>query len=216
MAKQFFRITGDAVELVTERVERTVSLHDLLAEVTREAGFTTPILPAGCRLYRQQGERSVFVIEQMPAVRTLNWRGMGEGDKWKLGFPYVIFVISFSGGAVSTAHVFYRTSPLGNGDDALCRTNLCNVYTDAHICTGNMRVEGHSAAQKAESFVAGFWGSVFNTDLWDNNFRPAAAIFPQVANLAAWQAATEQNPLFPLGVQWLEFGSLTDVVEGRA
>ena len=219
--RQFFRIEGEAVHLVTERIERTVKLSDLLAEVGKEAGVTTPVLPQGCRLYHATGERSVFVIEQAPQVRSVVWTGMDQNgsnnEKWKLAFPYVIFVVVFSGDAVSTGEcrVFYRTSPLGNGDDKLLRPNLCNTYQDGRICTGDVRVAGNTLAQKAESFVSAFWGSRFNTDLYDYNFRPASEKFPQVATLAQWQTESAANPFFPLAIDWLEAGKLADVISGR-
>jgi hypothetical protein len=210
--KQFFRVEGDAVHLVTERIERTVRLQDLMGEVTKESGITTPILPLGCRFYSARGECSVFVIEQAPTTRTLEWDG-----RRKLSFPYVIFVVVFSGSAVSTGEcrVFYRTSPLGSGDDKLLRPNLCNTYQDGRICTGDVRVSGDTLAQKAESFVSAFWRSRFNWDLNHNNWEPCAQRFPQVRSLETWQAESEKNPLFPLGLSWFEHGLLQDVIEGR-
>jgi len=212
MEKKFLRVEGEAVHLVTERVERTVRLSDLMGEVVKEGGITTPILPLGCRFFSQRGERSVFVIEQVPTTRQIEWDG-----KWKLAFPYVVFVVVFSGQAVSTGEcrIFYRTSPLGNGDDRLLRPNLCNTYQNGAICTGNMRVDGDTLAQKAESFVTNFWKSHFNLDLSVNNYEPAAQKFGQVRDLPTWQEESAKNPLFPLGVSWFEAGKLQDVIEGR-
>jgi len=220
MQRQFFRIEGEAVHLVSETIQRTVKLSDLLAEVGKEAGVLTPVLPQGCRLYHAAGERSVFVIEQAPQVRSVVWTGMdqnGNNEKWKLAFPYVVFVVVFSGDAVSTGEcrIFYRTSPLGSGDDKICCPNLCNTYQDGRICTGDVRVTGNTLAQKAESFVSAFWGSRFNTDLYDYNFRPASGKFPQVATLAKWQSESAANPFFPLVINWLEAGKLADVISGR-
>ncbi|MEI7765029.1 MAG: hypothetical protein WCI93_00420 [bacterium] len=212
MEKKYLKIEGDAVHLVTERIERTVLLDDFLGEIQKERGFISPILPQGCRMFHQSGTRTTFVVEQNPQVRQLTWRKMDNGDAWKLAFPYVVFLISFSCDAIDTGatRIFYRTSPLGNGDEKLQRSNLCNVYQDGHACTGDMRVSGATLAQKAESFVTEFWKSNFNSDLSDNNFNPAANRFPQVKNLSAWQAESMKNPLFPLGIQWFEAGQLAD------
>jgi len=215
--KQFLRIEGDAVHLVTERVERTVRLSDLMEEVGRSKGVTTPILPLGCRFFSQAGERSVFVIEQAPTTRKVVWRYMEEGEQWKLAFPYVIFVVVFSGTAVSTGEcrVFYRTRPLGSLEDGVLRTNLCNTYQNGEICTGDARVSGDTLAQKAESFVSAFWKSEFNSDLSENCWRPASQKFPPVRSLTAWQTETQKNPLFPLGISWFESGRLCDAIAGR-
>jgi hypothetical protein len=218
MNESFIRIKGNAVELVTERVNRTVTLEDLLVEVSKDLGFRTPILPFGCRYCAQKGDKTVFVIEQVPQVRTLNWTDMDDGgDKWKLGFPYVVFVIVFRGEAVSTweCKVFYRNQPLGNGngeDDRLYRVNLANVYDHGEICTGDMRVSGTTLAAKAESFVAEFWRSWFNHDLTNETFFPAAEKNPQVASLEKWQEETRKNPLFPLEVKWIRARNLSEVM----
>lgn len=211
--KKYFRVEGDAVHLVTERIERTVRLSDLMGEVVKDGGITTPILPLGCRFYSARGDRSIFVIEQAPTTRQIEW----SDNKWKLAFPFVVFVVVFVGQAVSggECRIFYRTSPLGNGDDGLTRPNLCNTYPDGRICTGDTRVSGHTLAAKAESFVANFWRSRFNWDLRQNNWEPCAQMFSQVSSLQSWQAESEKNPLFPLGISWFQHGKLADVIEGR-
>lgn len=152
------------------------------------------------------------MIEQAPTTRQLDWDG-----KWKLAFPYVVFVVVFAGKAVSGGEckIFYRTSPLGNGDENLLRPNLCNVGSNCYICTGDVRVSGDTLAAKTESFVANFWRSRFNWDLSGDNFGPAAEKFSQVRDLPTWQAESSANPLFPLGVQWFLYGNLRDVIEGR-
>lgn len=210
---QYIRVKGDLVEVVQETVQRAVSLSDLMNEVGKETGVITPVLPLGCRLFSQKGDRTMFVIEQAPTTRQVELNG-----KWKLALPYVVFVVVFSGAAVSTGEckIFYRTSPLGSGDDKICRPNLCNTYQDGRICTGNVRVSGDTLAQKAEAFVAGFWGSQFNWDLAGENFNPAAQNFPQVRSLEVWQEESAKNPLFPLGISWFEAGRLADVIEGRS
>ena len=215
-SRQFFRIEGDLVNLVQETVQRTVSLADLFVEAAKESGVTTPILPMGCRFYKGRGNTSTFVIEQQPQTRQTTWTGMDAADKWKLAFPYIVFVVAFSGDAVNTGacRIFYRNAPLMSMDDIVLRPNLCNTYEDGRICTGNIRVTGTTLAQKAESFVTEFWRSQFNHDLYDYNFRPAAEKFPQVKTLADWQAETERNPLFPLGIRWFEAGKLGSFIAG--
>jgi hypothetical protein len=215
--RQYFRIEGEAVHLVSETIQRTVKLSELLAEAGKETGVTTPILPQGCRFYHSTGQRTVFDIEQVPQVRQIVWTGMEDGERWKLAFPFVVFVVVLQGNSVSTeeCRVYYRTQPLAGTDDPVSRPNLCNTYEDCHICTGSVRVVGNTLAQKAESFVTEFWKSTFNSDLRDCNFYPAAQKFPQVATLTKWQEESQFNPLFLLAVKWLDAGKLQDAVERR-
>jgi hypothetical protein len=126
-------------------------------------------------------------------------------------------LVVFRGQAVSTeeCRIFYRTAPLGNGDDRLFKVNLCNVYENGAICTGDMRVQGEGLAQKAEQFVSQFWRVSFNNDLVENCFLPAARKVSQVQTLSTWQKESEKNQLFPLQVKWIEYGGLSEVLEGR-
>ena len=215
--RQYLRIEGDAVHLVTEKVERTVRLPDLLAEAGRQAGFTSPVLPTGCRMFHSSGERTAFVIEQPPQVRQLTWRNMDnnpERVQWKLAFPFVVFVVAFARDAVNSGscRIFYRNAPLNGADDKLARPNLCNTYQKGGICTGSLRVSGATLATKADSFVSGFWASNFNNDLYNENFEPTARKIFQVSSLPAWQAESEKNPLFPLTAPWLEGPTLGQVL----
>lgn len=217
MAEKYIKIVGGAVHVVSERVEKTVRLEDFLAEAAKDAGVLSPVLPLGCRLFRQKDDRTVFVIEQAPQVRRLSWHRMAEGSEWKLAFPYIIFVVVFRGESVLTdqCRIFYRNAPLTSAADPLMRVNLCNVYLRGAICTGSMRVEGEGLAQKAESFCQNFWRSQFNSDLQDECFYPAANSIPEVANLDRWQEESAKNPLFPLATKWLPAGKLSDYLGGE-
>ncbi len=214
--KQYFRIVGNAVELITERVERTVTLTDLLKEVDKESAWQTPMLPAGCRMCREHGGKTVFVIEQAPQVRNLFWKNIENnenGNKWRLAFPYVVFIITFSGEAISAdeTKIFYSRTPLVDESSLLLRVNVANVHDNGKVCTGSVRVEGKTLAQKAESFVSKFWQSEFNSDLI-GGYKMAKEKFPQVASLAKWQEETKNNPLFPLAVEWIPVGKLEEML----
>jgi hypothetical protein len=204
-SKQFLRIEGNAVHVVTERIERTVKLEDLMSEAQKDIGLSTPILPHGCRFYHQKGNAAVFVVEQTPTTRAINW----FDQKWRLSLPYVVFHIVFIGDSVSWGLPFYRKAPLTSPNDILYKTNFCNIHNDYHgMCTGNMRVSGETTAQKAESYIQEFWSSEFNSDI--TYWFDKAKQFKEVSSLERWQSESEKNPLFPLQVKWFEHGKLAD------
>jgi len=213
-SKQYFRIEGEAVHLITERIERTVRLSDLVGEVSKETGITTPVLPLGCRFFSARNGHSTFVIEQAPVVRAITWYGMGEKERWKLAFPYVIFVLSFrDGNGLSGSKIFYRIQPVETFDDMLLSTNMGNTNLNGQLCTGNMRVNGETQAQKAESFVGEFWRSAWNTDInesWNTHQH-----IKGVSSLTMWEEESAKNPFFPLSIKWQKYGCLRDVIEGR-
>ena len=211
--KKYFRIEGEAVHLVTERIERTVTLSDLMGEVAKEGGITTPILPLGCRFFAAKGANATFVIEQAPCTRPVTWLNMGrDNGKWKLAFPFVVFVITTqSGNGIAGSRVFYRTAPLGSVDNLLLSTNLGNTNLNGQMCTGSMRIAGTTPAQKVESFVAEFWHSAWNTDI--NESFNAHQHIQEVSSLARWEEKSAKNPFFPLSIKWREYGKLIDIIE---
>src|SRR3989337_741316 len=74
-SRTFLRIEGDLVSLVTEVIDREVTLPDLLTELTTAQVAITPRLPTGCRFWIRSGttDRSVFVVEQPPSRRTIEY-----------------------------------------------------------------------------------------------------------------------------------------------
>jgi Prokaryotic E2 family D len=141
-------------------------------------------------------------------------------SKWKLSFPYVVFILQTdvtSAGVVFTDNckIFYRNSPILDQTDALCRVNTANVWDNHKICTGGsggMRTTGNSLAEKAESYIAAFWQSQFNTDLLDH-YHAAARKFPEVANLEAWQAKSAEDDTFPLRIEWDKVTTIAKIIK---
>ena len=54
-SRTFMRIEGDLVSLITEVIDREVTLPDLLAELTTAQVAMTPRLPTGCRFWILSG-----------------------------------------------------------------------------------------------------------------------------------------------------------------
>ena len=102
-SRTFLRIEGDLVSLVTEVIDREVTLPDLLAELTTAQVAITPRLPTGCRFWIRSGttDRSVFVVEQAPSRRTIEYHASRRRDSepttYRLALPYVVFVVSTIG-----------------------------------------------------------------------------------------------------------------------
>ena len=81
-SRTFLRIEGDLVSLITEVIDREVTLPDLLAELTTAQVAMTPRLPTGCRFWIRSGttDRSVFVVEQAPSRRTIEYHASRRRD----------------------------------------------------------------------------------------------------------------------------------------
>jgi len=62
----FVRIKGNSVELVTEHIERRVSLEDLFTQYSRRIGMASGMLPENCKMIITKRGRSIYVVEQKP------------------------------------------------------------------------------------------------------------------------------------------------------
>lgn len=218
--KEFIEIEGDAVKLCTKTVNRVVKLEDFLSTVGNHSGTLTPVLPNGCRLFRQMGSITGFLVEKPPTQRVLHWVNMiprsPENPKpktsWRLAFPYTVFYVEFAGDAITTnCSIFYRNSPITSIEDKLLLPNLCNLYRNGRICTGSVRVTGNSMTEKADSFMTAFWQSEFNADLIAEHWAHDITRIPAVASLPAWEASSKEDPLFVLGCDWREYGTIANL-----
>jgi len=215
-SREYIKIEGNTVKLISEQVNRVIKLEDFITTTGGYSGISTPILPNGCKYFRQKQSHSVLVIEKPPQTKRLHWTGMNPDTtkiNWKLAFPYTIFVLEFQENAItSQSRLYYKKTPIISLDDMLFHTNLCNVYSYDRICTGNMRSVGESMSEKADSFIAAFWQSNFNPDLIADQFNVDAIRIPQVSNLEAWQTASKDTPLFPLEINWRESSTLAAAI----
>lgn len=218
-------------------LERRVALSEMLdafAGAVRQAGFETPLLPAGVRMWRQAGGHTVVVFEQPPQVRRVHWVNDGERPdldydayiERTLAFPYTVFVFSFDGG-VADGHqqLYYRTAPLKDMDDPLLMPNLLNVTIggDAPVCWACLGKLPEGLAtwdQRVSAAVGGFWSAGFNHDFDVPRgacFTRLTGLDPRIASVDAWERASRADPLFPLGIPWPDTGvTLAGAVEAAA
>jgi len=177
----------------------------------------SPILPMGCRFFRQKDGKTLLIIEKGPQTRQLRWLGMNPDTtkiSWRLAFPYTVFILEFRDMAITdNCRMYYRVVPLTSLKDELFHVNISNVYNTDKICTGDVRARGETIAEKAESFIASFWQSEFNTDLLDH-FATDARNNPRLASLEAWQTASREDALFPLEIRWRKAVTIEYLLNG--
>ncbi len=218
-----FRVGEDGRRVLDRRVALR-SLAEALAGrgsaaavgggIVRWPGF----LPPGTRLALARGPSLVLAIEQAPQVRRLAWRpgtmkDTGEGRQVALALPYVIYLVRFFQEQFEEMRLYYRAAPLGAGEDALSLPNLWNVQAPdsplarCRACLrGRPALDGMPTGAQAEAVINFFWAAGFNMDVEDNAFDRSRGVDARVASLAAWEAATAADPLFPLGVPWIPTG----------
>jgi hypothetical protein len=200
-SRTFLRIEGDLVSLVTEVIDREVTLPDLLTELTSSQVAISPRLPTGCRFWLRSGttDRQVFVLEQQPSRRTIeyhaNRRHGSEPTSYRLALPYVVFVVSTIGDQIEGLSTYFRTEPIGSLDATLFCSTLPNTSDDGIVCLGSVRVTGTSAGERIDALVGAFWASRFNQDLRRHPM-------PFSGGFRAWASRSRRDPLVALSMRY--------------
>ena len=200
-SRTFLRIEGDLVSLVTEVIDREVTLPDLLTELTSTQVAITPRLPTGCRFWLRSGttDRQVFVVEQAPSRRTIeyhaNRRRESEPTTYRLAVPYVVFVVSTIAEQIEGLSTYFRTEPIGSLDATLFSSTLPNTSDDGLVCLGSVRVTGASVGERIDALVGAFWASRFNQDLRRHPL-------PFSGGFRAWASRSRRDPLAALSLQY--------------
>ncbi|HUB82742.1 MAG TPA: hypothetical protein VMB03_28285 [Bryobacteraceae bacterium] len=206
-----------------------VPVEDFLSGVARmrEYSCLPEPIPDGVRFIRSRGDGTVLVVEEKPQLRTLQWLDeaspvpYGDGATYRtvrLAFPFLVIAIALRGGALTgVQQCFYRTAPLETLEDELLLPNLYNVSVNAYdqkcwLCLANLKTDlsRMSWNQKVAAIRAHIWGGGWNrsSEVHEGKSYWSAmqGVDPRVASLAAWQAASRSNPLFPLEVAWKPSG----------
>jgi hypothetical protein len=200
-SRAFLRIEGDLVSLVTEVIDREVALPDLLTELTTAQVAITPRLPTGCRFWLRSGttDRSVFVVEQAPSRRTIEYHASRRHDSeptaYRLALPYVVFVVSTIGDQIEGLSTYFRTQPIASLDATLLCSTLPNTSDDGVVCLGSVRIGGRSVGERVDALIGAFWGSRFNQDLRRHPL-------PFSGGFRAWASRSRRDPLAALSLQY--------------
>jgi hypothetical protein len=174
-----------------------------------------PVLPPGTRWLCQRQDLMLLVVEQLPQGRTLRVsagkKGGGEEyHSFRVAFPYIVYVLTFYREGFEEMKMFYRVAPLAALDDTLYHTNLPNVrgepghYGSQRVCLRYRpeMLEGVPLAAATPALIDFFWSTGFNQDIAASAFERGQELDPRLASFASWEAASRDNPLFPLEVNW--------------
>jgi hypothetical protein len=195
-------------------VARRAPLNSVLRYLSLVMPPPLPVLPPGTRWLCRRKDLLCLVVEHPPQCRTLRVsRGKkGEDDyqTYRLAFPYVIYVLTFYRGDFEEMKMFFRMHPLAAPEDPLYHTSLPNVrgepghYGSQRVCLRYRpeMLEGVPLATAVPGLIEFFWSTGFNQDIAGSAFERAQELDARLASFAAWEAASQADPLFPLEVNW--------------
>ena len=148
----------------------------------------------------------LLVIEQAPTTRTISYLG----DRYRLSFPYLIFIVEFADGAYSCLRLFYAQKGLGDLEDRLLRVNLTNTFDDGGVCMSFSDDSTDSFEKIAERAISCFWQSNFNDEAPDNH--EAYSDYENLSSYESWEAASKIDPSFIMKEKLLADVSLSEVL----
>ena len=126
------------------------------------------------------------------------WGGPGdEYKKFRVAIPWTHWVWSFTSSATDPSEpgasfsfgivsLYWSPGRLTNPDSEMMRLPLPNIYSDGHICWGEVSSSGGSFAERIDSRITAYFSTEFNDDL-DLNLPE------QYAGYSDWAAATERD-----------------------
>jgi hypothetical protein len=196
------------------RVARRVPLNAVLRSVARTMPPPLPVLPPGTRWLCRRKELLNLVVEHPPQCRTLrvssSKKGTDDYQTFRLAFPYILYVLTFYRDGFEEMKMFFRNQTLSALTDTLYHTNLPNVrgepghYGSQRVCLRYRpeMLEGVPLAEAVPALIEFFWSTGFNQDIANSAFERAQILDPRFVGFEAWDAASGDNPLFPLEVEW--------------
>lgn len=177
-------------------------------------------LPASCKFVFRNGKASVFVLEQVPQIRNINYLD----QRFQLALPYVVFAVTLRESNFYCLQMFFRNAPLQTEADELLCPALPNIDAKFVVCFPHPRDSNATPARKVEEAIQNFWGSTFNND-YSGFFIAAASQFSKLKSFDEWQRQSSLDPQFVIRLPWqssrltvggLAEGSLTDAVYGES
>ncbi len=182
---------------------------------------TSEYLPKGTRMVYSIGATTVYVIEQLPCVRSARWHpdpsewasvierdglkkfGLTESDatrtEFQLAFPFVLFIVRVDNGEVKRVTLAFRKGAVLSENEYLYKCGLMQDDT-FDIETGSLRTYGWNPAFAVNAVVDSFFDQSFMTLV--NSVRDAHPKVSQFKTVWDWECASLRNSLWVLTASW--------------
>lgn len=229
-------ISSAGVEIMSAAATTKVTIDGLLSSFIQPGATNVDtgkmMLPVGCRLFASMGVGKVFVLEDPPQSRTIEWLGglTSPRQKIRVSLPWTVYVIGASGTFVDETfgRLYFRKSPLDSINDRLLLTP-CGSNNTGNVCFGSAKlgISGANITGRIAAAIRNVWSSGFyqhaeanDADVADivrrggpdsyATYKPTRIIASQ-----DWHDETKKDPAFGMKFPWPEAKeTLRDVVNG--
>jgi hypothetical protein len=180
--------------------------------------------------YAAKNNRQFYLVEKEPGVEKIKSRksrtapgrrpeSHDEVSEYLLCFPWVYFLLTFTGAAFEELRIFFAKSQITDTKDDLYYPPLPNLGNDCVVCLGGdfrFSIEGTMQA-KISKVISYYFGSEFNSDMSSihNTKMPKEILKKQTQNgtlFEAWEIATREGAE-PCALSWHRYKNLEEVIE---
>jgi hypothetical protein len=189
------------------------------------------LMPDRTRLYYRRGDTEVMLLEFPPQTRFMRFRAgllrgsteekveegadLTKSHNFSLALPYIVFLFKFNKGTFVESYMTFNDRPLKTLQEKPLRPYLSNLDNTLKMCHGasfdTKELQQDNLAQQVAYVLTLFWQTVYS-DEWSSNYWTTKKHFVDVQDsrlkdLASWQAASEENPLFVIeDANWIKHG----------
>jgi hypothetical protein len=211
------RISDGVVELQEVTEVKRARLAEFCDALTEQAGYRTPILPAGTVQYATRGKLSVYAVEAPPERRTVHFHPRdGLVQEFSIPFPWTYFFAVFHERALDRVHVFAAPKRVVSADETLFHLPVTNRYHDGLVCLGSYRFDVTlGVPDRVQDVVGYFFDSRFTDEVLDsfNGFVPEE-ITARTASGGNWfDGWSKLTDAEVAQVRWKPYRKFGEVVE---
>jgi len=223
-------ICGNRVELQEVKTVQAISAESFKQSLRKTMGVVTPVMPKRVVLYAAKNNKQFYLVEKEPCVEKIKSRksrtapgrrpeSHDEISEYSLCFPWVYFLLTFTGAAFEELRIFFTKSQITDTKDDLYYPPLPNLGNDCVVCLGGdfrFSIEGTMQA-KISKVISYYFGSEFNSDMNSihNTKMPKEILKKQTPNgtlFEAWDALTKEGAE-PCALSWHRYKKLEEVIE---
>ena len=223
---EIIEIEDGAVRVIERKLVKSVTFAAFQRELNERPSYRTPLMPVGTILYAKQDEKSLYVIEQQPQIRTIRHRyeeeavddehdDVEEELDHTIALPWVYMFACFREFAFDNLYVYLAPHRVTSMRDMLCYAPFPNLDTDGRACLGDTKFDvTSSVAARVARVAEEYWRTTFNMDLDDlyQCYMPhkIVELRPGYSAFGGW---AKLKPEEVLGLPWTAYKNVETLVD---
>lgn len=197
----FVKINGNKVLLMREEVIKEIGIDSFLANIEKNMGINTGILPRNCLYMRREDEGCVYLVEVPAGIASVSFKDEDNTVmNLAISIPFTQFYV-FCNPSVNTILSIYMSvtkTPLVSVTQEVLIAPYLNIFGNGKgiVCTGSMQVPQDVPLNiKVNAAVSAFFEANFNADLTPSTFANIRYVSPK-DYIMRWAKLTEKDRFF--------------------